>query len=116
SLRIEGPPYRLSPSELNRVLALSSGGITKTVDRLESAGLVVRGPDPRDGRGVQVELTPSGRKRAARVFDRGLTKYSEKFAHFDRAKLSRVVDSLGAILAAFEDARPSRPSQPESSD
>jgi DNA-binding MarR family transcriptional regulator len=116
SLRIEGPPHRLSPSALNRVLALSSGGITKTVDRLESAGLVVRGPDPRDGRGVQVELTPRGRERAAQIFDNGVQKYSETFARFDRAELRRAVDALGAILEAFDGADASRHSQRRASD
>ena len=37
TLRIEGPPHRMSPSRINEALALSSGGVSKTIDRLESA-------------------------------------------------------------------------------
>ncbi|PZS01186.1 MAG: MarR family transcriptional regulator [Pseudonocardiales bacterium] len=41
--------------------------VTNTVDRLEAAGLVVRRPNPRDGRGVLARITPSGRKVADRA-------------------------------------------------
>ena len=104
TLRIEGPPYRMSPSRLNEVLALSSGGITKTVDRLESAGLVKRSPDPSDGRGVLVGLTPRGRKMAARIFDTGLRKYSETLDSLSNAERQRLAESLSALHDAFEAA------------
>jgi DNA-binding MarR family transcriptional regulator len=35
--------------------------VTNTVDRLERDGLVRRRPNPRDGRGILAEITPSGR-------------------------------------------------------
>jgi DNA-binding MarR family transcriptional regulator len=104
TLRIEGAPYRMSPSRLNRVLALSSGGITKTVDRLESAGLVRRMPDPNDGRGVLVGLTVRGRRTAARIFDTGLRKYSETLDRLSRAERRRLVESLSTLRDAFEGA------------
>ncbi len=45
---------------LNRVL-LSQPGLSRRVERLETAGLVERRPDPSDGRGVIVALTRTGR-------------------------------------------------------
>ena len=104
TLRVEGPPYRMSPSRLNEVLALSSGGVTKTVDRLESAGLVRRTPDPSDGRGVLVGLTGRGRRMAARIFDAGLAKYADAFDELDDADRRRLVDSLWTMLDAFDRA------------
>jgi DNA-binding MarR family transcriptional regulator len=104
TLRIEGPPYRMSPSRINEALALSSGGVTKTVDRLESAGLVRRTPDPSDGRGVLVELTARGRKMAAKIFDAGLEKYARKIGLLTVPERRRLVESLGKLLDAFEDA------------
>jgi DNA-binding MarR family transcriptional regulator len=104
TLRIEGPPYRMSPSRLNRVLSLSSGGVTKTIDRLESAGLVKRMPDPSDGRGVLVELTARGRKMAAHIFDAGLRKYSETLDLLSRSERRRLVASLSTLLDAFDGA------------
>jgi DNA-binding MarR family transcriptional regulator len=40
---------------------LSSGGMTKRLDRLVEAGLVMRSPDPADRRGTLVGLTKRGR-------------------------------------------------------
>jgi len=102
TLRIEGAPHRLSPSRLNEVLALSSGGVTKTIDRLEAAGFVTRTPDPRDGRGVQVGLTPRGRSLAARIFDAGLSKYSETLDSLGATGRRRAVEALHAVLDAFD--------------
>ena len=58
----QGAPYRLSPGKLSERLELSSGAMTNRLDRLEEAGLIRRGPDPSDRRGVQVELTAEGQK------------------------------------------------------
>jgi DNA-binding MarR family transcriptional regulator len=62
ALRIAPPPHRLSPTTLFRGLMLSSAGMTSRLDRLERRGFVKRIPDPDDRRGIQVELTPAGRK------------------------------------------------------
>src|ERR1700693_5010066 len=60
ALRRSGPPYQLSPTSLFNALVLSSGGMTKRLDRLEAAVLVERLPDPDDRRGRLVTLTPKG--------------------------------------------------------
>jgi DNA-binding MarR family transcriptional regulator len=60
ALRRSGPPYRLSPGQLAEHLGLSSGAMTNRLDRLESAGLLRRLPDPSDRRALQVELTEAG--------------------------------------------------------
>ena len=46
----------LSPKKLNRYLVITSGGLTKSIDRLQRAKLVRRKPDPEDGRGVLVSI------------------------------------------------------------
>jgi DNA-binding MarR family transcriptional regulator len=40
---------------------------TNTIDRLERQGLVVRRPNPRDGRGKLAEITESGRELVSRA-------------------------------------------------
>ena len=59
-LWLAGPPHQLSPNALGSALVQTSGGMTKTLDRLETAGLVERVPDPADGRRRVVTLTPLG--------------------------------------------------------
>jgi DNA-binding MarR family transcriptional regulator len=61
-LRLGGHPAPRSPSELASELELSSGAMTSRLDKLEEAGLVRRRPDPKDRRGVQLELTDKGRE------------------------------------------------------
>src|SRR5205823_5283249 len=61
-LRRAGEPYELNPTQLMRATLLSSGGVTKRLDRLAEAGLVERRPDPSDRRGTLVGLTAKGKK------------------------------------------------------
>ena len=61
ALRRSGAPYELNPTQLMRATMLSSGGMTKRLDRLAEAGLVERRPDPSDRRGTLVGLTKQGK-------------------------------------------------------
>lgn len=61
ALRRAGAPYELSPGQLVTQTLVTSGTMTNRVDRLAARGLVGRGPDPSDRRGVKVTLTPAGR-------------------------------------------------------
>lgn len=62
TLDLHGPQR---PGDLQDRTGLSSGGVTKLVDRLQDKGLVERsyGAIPEDHRGVLVSLTPHGRKQ-----------------------------------------------------
>lgn len=39
---------------------VTSGAMTNRLDRLEKAGLILRGPHPNDRRGIVVQLTEKG--------------------------------------------------------
>jgi DNA-binding MarR family transcriptional regulator len=60
-------PTGLSMRSIAQAQVLSTGGVTRLIDRLETAGLVARHPDPDDRRGRRVQLTPAGRRLAARA-------------------------------------------------
>ncbi len=62
TLLVSGPPYTQSPTQLQKPLAMTLGGITKCVSRLEQMGLVERMPDPADGRGILVRMKSHARK------------------------------------------------------
>jgi DNA-binding MarR family transcriptional regulator len=68
ALRRAGRPYQLNPTALREATMLSSGGMTKRLDRMTEAGLIERRPDPTDRRGTLVRLTRKGRS----VFDKAL--------------------------------------------
>lgn len=69
ALRRAGQPYELNPTELMRATMLSSGGMTKRLDRLADAGLIERRADPADRRGILVRLTPRGKARIDRAVE-----------------------------------------------
>jgi len=102
ALRRAGAPYELSPSQLTSRLARSSGGMTKILKRLEEAGLVRRLPDPEDGRGSRVSLTPAGLELQDRVFDAFLVASQELVKPLSDARLREIDGSLRALLDVFE--------------
>ena len=61
SLRRAGAPYRLTPTELAGTTMVTSGAVTKRVDRLVAQGLVERSVSETDGRGRVIALTPRAR-------------------------------------------------------
>jgi DNA-binding MarR family transcriptional regulator len=60
ALRRSGPPYVKRPTDLFRTLLVTSGAITKKVDRLVESGCVERLPDPGHSGGFLVHLTKKG--------------------------------------------------------
>lgn len=60
ALRRSGPPFVKRPTDLFRTLLVTSGAITKKVDRLVAAGYVERLPDPGHNGGFLVHLTKKG--------------------------------------------------------
>jgi len=51
----------MSQAELSRVVAIEPPTMVRTIDRMERDGLVVRVPDPDDGRVTRIHLTDRGR-------------------------------------------------------
>jgi MarR family 2-MHQ and catechol resistance regulon transcriptional repressor len=87
-------------SELIDATAFTSGGVTRLVDRMEAAGLVVRQPCPNDRRVQYVVLTDAGREtleRGTEVHLRGIQEHLIDRLHADE------VDVLGRLLAAIPD-------------
>ncbi|MEJ8573614.1 MarR family transcriptional regulator [Microbaculum marinum] len=109
TLRASGAPYRMSPSRLKETLLLTSGGTSNLLSRLESIGWIRRLADPRDGRGVIVELTDSGRELADRAMrdhaamERALVAmFTEEEQTQLAAMLSRMLVLNGAPTAALQ--------------
>jgi DNA-binding MarR family transcriptional regulator len=71
ALRRAGTPYERAPGEIALHTMVTTGAVTKRVDRLEEAGLVERRRSDADGRGRVVRLTPAGR----RLFDKAFTAH-----------------------------------------
>ncbi|MFI7062257.1 MarR family winged helix-turn-helix transcriptional regulator [Kribbella sp. NPDC050124] len=69
-LRRGGPPYRATPGELAKQLAMSPAALTNRLDALEKRGFVERNHDRDDRRKVVATLTPTGHKLWEQGIDR----------------------------------------------
>lgn len=96
------PEHRLSAGELSRILALSSGAMTNRIDRLEKAGLIRRVPDPRDRRGVLVELTEEGKHRIDAAVIEQAAKEIDAFSALTPKELTQLNMLLRKVLASIE--------------
>ncbi|MFD4372479.1 MarR family winged helix-turn-helix transcriptional regulator [Streptomyces sp. NPDC058486] len=68
ALRRAGAPYERAPGELAAHTMVTTGAMTKRIDRLERAGLVTRRRAADDQRGRIVALTRPGRELIDRAF------------------------------------------------
>lgn len=102
ALRRAGDPFELNPTELMRATMLSSGGMTKRLDRLAEAGLVARRPDPEDRRGTLVRLTPRGRDAIDAALESHLAAEEALLGSLDADDRARLDALLRELLAALE--------------
>lgn len=68
TLRRAGEPFERAPGELAEHTMVTTGGMSKRIDRLERAGLVTRRVSETDGRGRVVALTEHGRETIDAAF------------------------------------------------
>ena len=102
ALRRAGPPYELSPGRLLRATLVTSGTMTNRIDRLESAGLVRRSPDPQDKRGVLVRLTDAGRTHVDAAFDDLVDRERNLLASLTDDDRRTLAGLLRSLLVPFD--------------
>jgi DNA-binding MarR family transcriptional regulator len=92
----------LSPKRLNAYLAITSGGLTKTIQRLEKKKLVRREPDPNDGRGTSISLTKQGERMATQLLADDVKAHEKLLGDLGRGERKRIATALRQLLDAFE--------------
>lgn len=96
----------LTPGELRERLALSSGGTTALIQRLERAGHVERRPNPSDGRSAVISLSDDMREllatRAAPLFD-ALDAVAATLSRADHATIGAWLDRVVAATESKAD-------------
>ena len=108
---------RLGLSDLASSVLLSHSGLSKLLDRMESAGLVRRDRDPRDGRAAFAAITPHGLSlvKKARLSHHTFLRqtFAEALDDEDLADLARIMDRISASIPApsrqHANSNPARP-------
>ena len=103
SLRRSGPPYRLSPTQLSATTMVTSGAVTKRVDRLEAQGLVARTVSADDARGRVIELTAGGKKVQERLHPQHLANEDQLLGALDETEREQLAGLLSKLLVSLED-------------
>ncbi|HEV7445359.1 MAG: MarR family transcriptional regulator [Gammaproteobacteria bacterium] len=107
ALRRAGKPYARRPTDLFRALLVTSGAITKQVDRLIQLGLVVRETEESDDNArFRIQLTPTGLRITNQATELLSTRSPiapglRALSRSERATLERL---LPKVLIAIEEA------------
>lgn len=101
ALRRAGEPFERAPGDLAQHTMVTSGAMTKRVDRLEEAGLVTRRVSQADGRGRVIALTPAGRERIDRAFEAHVANEHRLLAALDPADRAAIEPILTRWLATI---------------
>jgi DNA-binding PadR family transcriptional regulator len=83
-------------------MMLSSGGMTKRLDRLAEAGLIERRPNPDDRRGTLVKLTDRGKATIDRLLPVHLANEQRLLAPLNPAQQGTLDQLLRLLLGALE--------------
>lgn len=105
TLRRAGEPFERAPGELAQFTMVTTGAMTKRIDRLEHAGLVTRRRSTTDGRGRVVALTPAGRDLTDRAFTDHMANEHRLLAELTREQATQLESLLTDWLAQVEPPR-----------
>lgn len=111
ALRRSGAPFVKRPTDLFKALLVTSGAITKKVDRLQAAGYVDRLPDPNHAGGFLVQLT----RRGLQVVDEATEHLANEsvlapaLTDLSAQQLRQGMDFTLGLLAGLEARTPAKP-------
>lgn len=97
TLRREGPPYALSPSDLMASTMVTSGTMTHRLQQLEKAELIERVKNPADGRGFLISLSEKG----FALIDEAVAAHVETQAELVSGLSDKQRAQLDALLKQF---------------
>lgn len=100
TLRRSGAP--VTPGELSHATMVTTGGMTKRLDRLEALGLTRRQPDPNDRRGRLIALTDDGRALIDRTVEAHLQNEERLLADLPTAKRKQLTTLLRELLTTLD--------------
>ncbi|NNN01748.1 MAG: MarR family transcriptional regulator [Acidimicrobiaceae bacterium] len=102
ALRRAGKPFERAPGELAQFTMVTTGAMSKRIDRLEKAGLVQRRPSTVDGRGRIVGLTTAGIRLIDSAFTDHMRNEHQLIEGLTPDQIVALEDLLRTWLAQFE--------------
>ncbi|MFD6618777.1 MarR family winged helix-turn-helix transcriptional regulator [Streptomyces albidoflavus] len=104
TLRRSGPPYRMTAGAFLKASMVTSGAVTKRIDRMEARGLVERVRTPNgDRRSVQIQLTEEGMRVIDDLFPLHLDNEEKMLSALSREECEQLAHLLRRLLESFGD-------------
>src|SRR5262249_46758337 len=95
----------MTMTELGREVALSSGTLSTAIDRMETAGLVMRVADPEDRRAVRIEPAAWAKEQRAKLMSTLEAKQEEMLAPLSTKEREQLHELLTRILDHLPQAK-----------
>jgi DNA-binding MarR family transcriptional regulator len=95
--QLERHPEGLRMGELSKRMMVTGGNVTGIAAQLEGEGLVVRVPDPQDGRAFMIMLTQAGRVafgEMAAVHEGWVAELFQDIPAADKARMIALLDTM----------------------
>jgi DNA-binding MarR family transcriptional regulator len=102
SLLFAGPPYQTSPSRLSQTIIQTTGGMAKTLRRLEQKRLIARKPTPEDGRALHVVLTPKGQRLIRKTLAAMVSTWTQILTSDDAPTRDALLDSVLTLVSMLD--------------
>jgi DNA-binding MarR family transcriptional regulator len=98
-----GGNTKLSQTALAAHAAVEQPTMAATLKRMERDGLIVREPDPADGRSALVSLTPLAREKMRQVQAAGHAINDRAMSGLSAKEREQYLDLLRRVIAALDD-------------
>lgn len=103
ALRNTAPPHVLTPTELQRSMLITSGGLTKVLYQLEARGFISRSVQEHDKRSKLVHLTEMGKD----IIEQGMEEVHKTDREMLESALSQneletLIELMGKVTREFE--------------
>ncbi len=102
ALRRAGPPFTLTPGQLSTALLVTTGAISKRVDRLEARGLLRRTVSDADARGRLITLTPGGADLTDQLIAVHLANEARLLVSLSASERDHLATLLGRLASSLE--------------
>ncbi|MEU8707499.1 MarR family transcriptional regulator [Streptomyces sp. NPDC048565] len=104
TLRRSGPPYRMTAGAFLKASMITSGAVTRRIDRMEARGLVERvRPQGGDRRSVQIQLTEKGKREADALFPQHLENEIRMLSALSQEESDELARLLRKLLESHGD-------------
>jgi len=102
ALRRAGPPHARTAGQLRKALMVTSGAVTKQVDRLVGKALVSRGVGTDDARVRRITLTRAGLALVDELIEVHLDNERRLLARLTASQTAELGAALGVLAAGLE--------------